>query len=134
MVYAEELSEKGILDAIRQGHSYVSAGPELVFTAQTETGKKAMVGDLIPDEAATIMVTWQDAHKGDVLRLIVDGKVQEHMPIGETGEKMWAFPASHARYCSIELGDAQGDMWAVTNRFSLGNHGNKHLSVARCTL
>jgi len=115
VVYAEELSEDGILAAIRKGHSYISAGPELHLNAMTESGQTAMMGDKLPDEAATVTATWKDAHEGDVLRFVVDGKVQEQFPVGEAGEQAWQFEAGQAKWCNIELRDSKNDMWALTN-------------------
>ncbi len=115
VVYAEELSEKAILAAIRAGHSYVSAGPQLLLSAETASGKTAMVGDQLPDEATTLRVAWNEAHDGDILRLIVDGKVTEETTVGTTGEKTWQRSAGQMAWANVELRDADGDMWAVTN-------------------
>ncbi len=47
VVYAEELSERGILRAIAQGHLYLSSGPTLDFTARGTSGAQAMMGDVL---------------------------------------------------------------------------------------
>jgi hypothetical protein len=115
VVYAEELSEHAILDAIRKGHSYMSAGPELLLTVVSKSGQTAMVGDSLPAEEVTLHVKWSDAHEGDVLRLIVDGQVREQMSIAAEGEHHWTLWAGEARWINVELRDAKNDMWAVTN-------------------
>lgn len=66
VVYAEELSEKGIQDAVEAGHAYVkffsSNGPDLRFSAVANEGPgngkgkgrpKAIMGDTLPVGAAT---------------------------------------------------------------------------------
>jgi len=121
VVYAEELSEKAILDALRLGHSYISAGPELLMTAETASGKTAMVGDLLPDESVTISVTWNDAHDGDVLYILMDGKVYEELPVKESGEHTVLIDAGQAKWINVELRDATRDMWALTNPIYFGD-------------
>ena len=120
VVYADELSEVAILAAIRKGHSYVSAGPELILTAATESGKAAMMGDLLPAEDVTLKVTWKAAHEGDVLRLIVDGEVREELPVEQIGEQTWSFEVGQLKWANVELRDAKGNMWAVTNPIFIG--------------
>ena len=120
VVYSEELSEVAILGAIRKGHSYVSAGPELLLTAETASGKSAMMGDLLPDEAVTLKAIWCNAHENDVLRLIVDGRVKEQLPAGAIGEKTWSFGDGQIIFANIELRDTRNDLWAVTNPIFFG--------------
>ena len=120
VVYAEELSEKAILDAVGKGHSYVSAEPELLLTATSASGKEAMCGDKLPNEASTIKVTWNDAHIEDILRFIVDGKVHEQVDVGVSGERQWTLEANQAAWCTVELRDANNDMWAVSNPIFFG--------------
>lgn len=120
VVYAEELSEVGILTAVRKGHSYVSGGPELLFTAQTASGQSGMVGDLLPAEDVTVNVVWNKAHEGDILRLILDGKVYEQAIVGENGDKSWSFKAGDLNWVTLELRDAKYDLWAVANPIFFG--------------
>ncbi|NDJ60434.1 MAG: CehA/McbA family metallohydrolase [Chloroflexi bacterium] len=120
VVYAEALSEPGILSAIRKGHTYISAGPELLLTATTPSGARGMVGDQLPAEAATLSVEWTDAHEGDVLRLILDRAVHEQMPVSAAGAHAWSLAAGQARWANVELRDANGEMWALTNPIFFG--------------
>ncbi len=115
VVYAEELSERAILDAIRKGHSYLSAGPELLLTAESDSGGRAMCGDQISGQTINVNVAWQQAHPGDVVRLIVDGKTQDEAPIGTSGEMQWSRAAGDIRWFTVEMRDANGEMWAVSN-------------------
>lgn len=120
VVYAESFSEEGILAGLKQGHSYISAGPELLLNATSTSGAQAMMGDSLPDEGVSLFVRWKNAHEGDVLRLIVDGKVQEIRRVEETGEATYELAAGDARWVTIELRDARGDMWATTNPIFFG--------------
>lgn len=121
VVYAEELSEQAILNALRQGHSYITAGPELLMTATTASGETAMVGDLLPDEATTINITWDEAHNGDKLYLIADGIIHEEMSVDPAGEYEWTLEAGQATWVNVELRDANRDMWALTNPIFFGD-------------
>ncbi|HVL82428.1 MAG TPA: CehA/McbA family metallohydrolase [Actinomycetota bacterium] len=56
VVYAQELSERGIADAVRKGHAYVKfftpSGPDLRFSAEAETSR-AIMGDRLAATTAT---------------------------------------------------------------------------------
>jgi hypothetical protein len=121
VAYAEELSEVEILKAIRQGHSYLSAGPELVLTAATQDGLEAMAGDKLPATGATLSVRWSGAHAGDVLRLVADGNVVDVQPAAVSGEKSWSIAPEQAHWCTVELRDASGGMWAISNPIFFGD-------------
>jgi hypothetical protein len=120
VVYAGELSEQGILDALKLGHSYISGGPSLIATARTASGAEGMVGDVLPAEDATVTVAVGQAHPGDVLRLIVDGAVRASQPVAESAELSWSLPAGSARWCTVELRDSAHGMWAITNPIFFG--------------
>lgn len=114
-VYAEDLTERAIIAALKAGKSYVTAGPELLLNVVTASGKEAMIGDTVPDEEATIIVTWQDGHEGDVLRLIVDGRSYHEKIVGPSGRVEWKLGAGRAKWCTAELRDGEYGLWAVTN-------------------
>ena len=125
VVYAQELSERAIIDAIKAGHSYISAGPELIVTATTADGHEAMIGDtLAPHHAAsgptTVRVTWQGAQEGDSVRFVVDGWVYREKIVEEAGELSWQLAPGQAKWFSAELRDAQDGLWAVTNPIYCG--------------
>jgi hypothetical protein len=115
VVYAQELSEAAIIEAIKAGHSYVSAGPELILTAQTAAGQEGMIGDTLLAEATTVTVRWNRGHEGDGLRLVVDGKVYREKIVAAAGETQWQLAAGQARWCNVELRDPEDGLWAVTN-------------------
>ena len=120
VVFSEELSETAILDAISRGHLYISAGPEVLLTAETVSGHSAMVGDAIPDSAMMLKVVWQNASEDDTLRLIVDGKVKEQISVGSSGEHTWSFASGELKWINVELRDANNDMRVVTNPIFVG--------------
>jgi hypothetical protein len=122
VVYADELSEAAILQAIRKGHSYLSTGPELLLTGRSQSGVEVMVGDKLPDEAATIQVRWSGANEGDVLRFIVDGRAQEEKTVGASGEALWNFAPNQAKWCTVELRNPQKQMLAITNPIFFAGH------------
>lgn len=115
VIYADELTETAIIGAIRKGHSYLSAGPEMLLTAKTRSGKQAMNGDSLPAEETEVSVTWTDAHAGDRLRLIVDGAVHDERTADAEGRAAWTLPAGTAHWCGAELRDSDGGMWAIAN-------------------
>lgn len=115
VVYAEQLSEAAILAAVRRGHSYVSVGPELLLHAESTSGAKAMMGDLLPDETASLTVSWKGASEGSVLRVIADGLVKQSHPVSPSGEVNWTLPGGSAQWCTVELRHADGRLCAVTN-------------------
>ena len=61
MVYAEALSEAAIADGVRAGHTYVKLfgndGPDLRLEAAGDEGGFGIMGDVLPDSAATLTAT-----------------------------------------------------------------------------
>jgi hypothetical protein len=114
VVYAEDLTEKAIIDGIKAGHSYISAGPELDVSARSSSGVEGMVGDTLPSEPVDIMIGWKDAKQGSMVRLIVDGMPYAEMPAGELGEISWAITKT-AKWCTVEIRERDTGLWAVTN-------------------
>lgn len=115
VIYAEELSEAEIVAALRKGHSYLSAGPELLLTAETASGARAMCGDSLSPDDATISIAWKDAPPGTSLRFIVDGAVRDQRDASEAGAASWPLPKGSAQWCGAEIRGADGSMWAISN-------------------
>lgn len=125
VVYTQELSEAAIIAAIKAGHSYISAGPELLLTATTASGHGAMIGDTLTldqleGEAATITARWTNGHDGDGIRFVVDGKVYREKMVGTSGELTWKLAPGQSRWCAVELRDRDDGLWAVTNPIFFG--------------
>jgi len=95
-VYAQELSETGILDAIRAGHTYAklrAAGADLRFSATGDQGGSGIMGDAIPDTAATLhaeVLNVPDGAPAHRLRLFRNGVVVDDVEVPAEGlEQDW---------------------------------------------
>ncbi len=119
VVYAQALSEKAILDALRLGHSYISSGPQLDFTGRSAAGATAMVGDSLAEDHCELALRWSALRDGDTVRLIVDGEKQEELPSASEGEHAWLITGKH--WCVIEVRDTLGNMRALTNPIFVGS-------------
>lgn len=113
VVYADELSEQAIYAGLRQGHSYVSAGPRLEFTATSDRGAQAMMGDVLAGEVLDITVMWSQAEMGARVRLIEDGQIADEQGIPAEGQRAWR--RISGRWYVIEIRAADGDLLAATN-------------------
>lgn len=121
VVYARELSESALLDAVKQGHLYISAAPRLDFHAEDDGGATAMMGDLISGQSVSVKLDWDGCRLGERLRLIVDGRVFDETGIAEQGQRDWTLTANSARWCLAEIRAISGDLSAVTNPIFLGS-------------
>lgn len=123
VVYAEALSERAILSAIRAGHLYLSRGARLDLTAQGENGSAGMMGDVVSGNTVKLAARWADAAEGDALRLIVGGEVREVVPVGASGEREWTLNAE-TRWATVELRGADGTMRAIANPIFMGSEAD----------
>ncbi|MEZ4622568.1 MAG: CehA/McbA family metallohydrolase [Caldilineaceae bacterium] len=117
-VYAESLSEVGILRALAAGHSYLSSGPVLQFEAQTDNGDSALMGDLLSTTNQTdftVSSAWSATPPGATLRLIVNGALYAKGEVAAEGQRNWRVPVHGTRWCTLELRGDHGAMLAVTN-------------------
>ncbi|UCH26525.1 MAG: CehA/McbA family metallohydrolase [Trueperaceae bacterium] len=115
VVFAEDLTEKAIVAAVKAGRSYLSSGPELGFTATSASGVTAMVGDRLPLEPATVEVCYDAVEAGQLLRLIVDGMPYAETPVHDvSGQLRWPL-SKPARWCTVELRHPDEGLFAVTN-------------------
>lgn len=113
VVYAEALTEQAILNGIRQGHLYMSSGPEVSFSGTSSSGQAAMMGDILHGDAHTLNLSWQHCRKGDVVRFIVDGETHKEIEASETGDHAWQLRGDH--WCLVEIRDEEGNMRVLTN-------------------
>lgn len=49
-VYADELSEKGIIDGLKRGQVYISRGPKFEFSAKNGNGTEAKMWEVLPND------------------------------------------------------------------------------------
>jgi len=119
VVHANELSQRGIFDALRCGHLYLSAGPQLQLAAHTASGVTATMGDTLTAvpalDAIIVRATWRDCPTSTRLRLIVDGHVQQQQSVSGAGEREWTLSPGSVRWCVLEIRADNGDILAVTN-------------------
>lgn len=117
VVYATELSTKGILGALTQGHLYLSTGPTVHLHAQNTQGATVIMGDSLPvtGDSAIVTATWAALPAGATLRLIVNGALQERQKVAASGEAHWTLPAYGPRWCTVEVRGPDEAMLAVTN-------------------
>lgn len=118
VVYANELSERGILDALAAGRSYLSVGPVLQIHAQSVVDDDVTMGERLAAAwrtDITFTATWQAAPAGAMLRLIVNGAVYQQHAVDESGEQAWTIPVHGTRWCTLELRGEDRTMLAVTN-------------------
>jgi hypothetical protein len=114
VVYSEEVSEAALLRALRAGHLYLSAGPQLDLQAVDERGGQWMVGDTVPC-AATFRVAWGECPEGAQLRVIVNGRLMHQEPIGVQGEYAWSLAPEEADWVVVEIRGEDGGMLAISN-------------------
>ena len=120
-VYADQLSEGGILRGVAAGHLYLSAGPHLSFTARHQSGAQSMVGDSLaaPDKSASVLlaVSWDRVPEPASLRLIADGRLHDSIPVTDAGTREWNLTATSpaASWHVVELRARDGAMLAITN-------------------
>ncbi|MDX9864138.1 MAG: CehA/McbA family metallohydrolase [Anaerolineaceae bacterium] len=69
-VYADELSEAGIIAGLRSGRVYISRGPELRFTARNAKGQTVQMGESIKTEGEPVSLDLQIKSE-EPLRLFV---------------------------------------------------------------
>jgi hypothetical protein len=84
-VYARQLSRPALQEALRAGHAYVQLrgafdSPTVDVTASTADGQRAMVGDTLYADAATVTVHVQGA-SGQTMSVTRDGLPAELVPI-----------------------------------------------------
>jgi hypothetical protein len=117
-VYAQELSERAILNAVRQGHLYLSVGPRLDLQATTADGQTAMMGDCVHASTAHLKISWADVPAESALRWIVDGEVKQELRCDKDGSTDLECVAG--RWSLFELRDSANRMLAVTNPVFFG--------------
>ena len=93
VVYATSLSEAAILAGVRAGHTYVklfgNEGPDLRLDVTGDEGGSGIMGDALPDSAATLDASAFGLAPGDpthLLRLYRDGELIDEFPIEAPGD------------------------------------------------
>ncbi len=118
IIYARELSEPALLEALLAGRLYMSAGPQLKFQAQAGEDQVWPVGstlELANHQRASFTLAWADCPPRSQMRLIVNGRLYRQWTAECQGEAVWQMSAQDADWVVVELRGAQGEMLAITN-------------------
>ena len=113
VAYAKTRSERAILDAVRQGHHYLSTEPHIELTGTSPEGFTAMMGDSLLGTKYSITACWDNIRDGDTVRFIVDGKVADTLDAQAQNSKTWELSSN--LWCVVEIRDSQNNMRALTN-------------------
>lgn len=113
MVYAEDRNETAILDAVQQGHHYLSSGPQIELIGESSKGYSGMMGDSLMGDTYNITATWDRCHEGDIVRVIVEGRVFDEFAVQSRGQKSWQI--ADKLWCVVEIRNAEHHMRALTN-------------------
>lgn len=117
VVYAQALSEQEILRGVREGHLYLSSGPQLELTAKAD-GKSYMMGDSISatrGELIAVELKWDGCPPGAQITLLTDGASREVIPANGNGSQSMTLTGSQARWCLATARAEDGRMLALTN-------------------
>jgi hypothetical protein len=121
VIYAENLSEAALLTALRAGHLYLSAGPQVSLQARSESGERWLMGDSVA-QPADFSFSWANALAPAQMRLIVDGRLLEQRSVAEHGEYRWSMRPDQAHWVLVEMRDNKGEMLAITNPIYMESH------------
>ena len=114
VVYAEALSEGALLEGIRAGHLYLSAGPQITFQAGGVADHRWIIGDTV-NMPATFALKWAACPDDAEIRIIVNGRLLDHWPAGVTGAREWTMTPDQADWVLVEIRNAKGGLAAITN-------------------
>jgi hypothetical protein len=114
VVYAEALSEAALLQALRAGRLYLSAGPLLTFEARGAGGERWPVGDAAVGPV-TLALEWSGCPAGAQMRLLANGRLLDQRPAGERGKHEWDMAPEQASWVLVEVRAEDGGLLAVTN-------------------
>jgi len=114
-VKADRLSQGEILEAIRRGRLYLSAGPRVELAGVDGGGNVLGMGDTLAAGVKGLEVIWQDCPGRARFRLIADGKAQEEWTPAASGRRSWSLGNPAYQWCTVELRAASGKMLTVTN-------------------
>lgn len=123
VIYADALSESALIEAIRAGHLYLSAGPELLLTAADRHGRQAMMGDGV-NQSSSFRVAWNDTPAGGEVRMLVNGRLLTSLASRGGGEHRWEMGPAEGDWIVAEVRAEDGSLLAVTNPIFLASDGS----------
>lgn len=105
VVYAPALSEQGIREGVKAGHTYVkllgNEGPDLRFEGRTAGGRRGIMGDTLYGSSAELtarVFNLAAESQPHTLQLIRDGEVVQEVPVTATDQTFRFAASSPARY------------------------------------
>ncbi|MDE3088934.1 MAG: CehA/McbA family metallohydrolase [Chloroflexota bacterium] len=114
VVYAEQLSEPALFSALRAGHLYLSAGPQVAFYAANGNGERWIIGDTVT-QPVTFTLAWSDCPADAQVRVIVNGRLLDQRVAGARGGYEWRMTPDEADWVVAAIRAANGAMLAITN-------------------
>jgi hypothetical protein len=113
VVYAQELSQSAIEEALRHGHLYLSAGPQVTLSA----GENGMMGDVLTGRDIRVIARWANVPPDSELRWVVGGEVRQTQTCGGKGESSFMLDQG---WGTVELRDSSNLLLAITNPIFIG--------------
>ena len=113
-VYADDLSEVAILNALRAGHVYLSAGPQIAFQARNERDEKWISGDTVA-LPVTFSIIWANCPADAQIRVIANGRLLDQQTAEARGEYAWNMTPDQADWVLVEVRSSTGELLAITN-------------------
>ena len=113
------LTERQVIEAIRQGQIYLSSYPQLTISGRCKELDFVPMGGQLLGENKIIEISWHQCPNGASFRIILDGEIADLWPATTWGRRTWTIPDSKFKWCLVELRDASGIMVAITNQIYL---------------
>jgi hypothetical protein len=114
VIHAESLTETALLRALRAGHLYLSAGPQLAFEAEDDRGAHWIIGDTV-GQPATFTARWANCPADAQIRVIANGRLLRQWQAKKAGETTWRTTPAEAGWLVVEARGSGGEMLAFTN-------------------
>ena len=123
-VYAHDNTQDEILAGLRRGHCFVTSGPEISFTAETEDSKASM-GDLVKPGQLKLKMGWSLGLNGfDPFELeavlIKNNETLGRWSCGDHSDSEFTTISEEADWFTLELRDQRGELHALSNPIFVG--------------
>ena len=122
IVFAQALTQREILAAIKKGRSYLSSRPELGIEAHTETGERFGMGQSVPDSITSVTIHVRHAPPGSTLRLLTaspgNGGARLAHEVGLKADAKLEFNRADfawTNFLVVEIRDSNRRLCALTN-------------------
>lgn len=114
VVFAEAFTRAAVLEGLKRGRAYVSAGPTLGLEAHDAHGRAVAMGEVAdPGVWLRFACAWSDVPDGARVELVVDGR-RQRLGLAAKGEAHHVLAADGFRWATLEVWDDVGP-WAISN-------------------